>query len=182
MPYLLLEQAHDFSFPHLVIYYTYSAHHHPLFLSKLLSPINMETICAFAHGFGTQLLQHGAGKTNTRYSFSTTHKFMPFASVGRAKPSDADDLEIAYQLDKSTQKINLNGEVYCNGGSQPYLFQAVRKSMISVVCSCSDMACVAWRQPQPLGNPRFIRAANELILSKESQALKDKRVGFHINL
>lgn len=134
----------------------------------------MVTIYALPHSLSTLLLQHGAGKLNSRHSFGTTQKFMPLAQVQRGKPRDGDDLEIAYQLDTSTEKINLNGDVYCNGGSQPYLFQAVRKSMINVVCSCSESSSV---QQLPMGSPRFIRAANELILTNKSAALKEKRVG-----
>lgn len=122
------------------------------------------------------VLQVAGGRSNMRCSSSTTHKFMPFACVERAKPSDADDLQIDFELDQSPQKINLAGEVYCNGGSQPYLFQAVRKAMLNVVCANAEITHVP---KQPLGNPRFTRAASELVLSKEATALKEDRVSCH---
>lgn len=129
-----------------------------------------------AHSSLTAVLQLGGGKSNTCCSLSTTHKFMPFACVERAKPSDADDLQIDFDLDQSPQKINLAGEVYCNGGTQPYLFQAVRKAMLNVVCTSAAITNVP---KQPLGNPRFTRAASELVLSKEAAALQENRVSCH---
>ncbi|KAM8708622.1 hypothetical protein ACLKA7_015573 [Drosophila subpalustris] len=127
----------------------------------------MSAICALTHS----VLQHGIYKSSTRYT-STTAKFVPFARVERVKPTDANSAESACNLDSNPHKLNLCGDFYRNPDGKPYVFQAVRKAKVSIVCDDTLS-----HEPQlPLGNPEFNRAANELILNKAAPALTQNRV------
>lgn len=123
--------------------------------------------CALAHS----VLQSGIRKSTTRCS-SATAKFLPFSRVERLKPTDTNNLEQAFELDSSPQKINLCGEIYRGNNGKPHVFQAVRKAEIGVA---GDDTYTNESQP-PLGNPDFIRAANELALNKAAPALLQNRV------
>ncbi|XP_034481996.1 aspartate aminotransferase, cytoplasmic-like [Drosophila innubila] len=127
----------------------------------------MSAICALTHS----VLQHGIYKSSTRYT-SSTAKFVPFARVERAKPTDENNVEMAFNLDPNPNKLNLCGDFYRNADGKPYVFQAVHKAKVAIVCD--DKLS---HEPQPLlGNPEFNRAANELILNKTAPAITQNRV------
>lgn len=88
----------------------------------------MTAICALTHS----VLQNGMHRSGTRYT-SSTAKFVPFARVERVKPSDGNNLQMAFNLDSNPNKLNLSGDFYRNADGKPYVFQAVHKAKLAVV-------------------------------------------------
>ncbi|KAH8307135.1 hypothetical protein KR044_005688, partial [Drosophila immigrans] len=95
-----------------------------------------------------------------------------FARVEKAKDEDLSSVEKAFKLDTCQHKLNLCGDLYCSANGRPYLFQAVRKAKVAVICDDTLS-----HEPLPtLGNAEFIQMANELILNKAAPAIVQQRV------
>ncbi|XP_034656573.1 aspartate aminotransferase, cytoplasmic-like [Drosophila subobscura] len=134
----------------------------------------MNAISAVSHS----LLLQAFGKSSSRRSAATERRgngggsLSPFACLKRATPTEFDNLEQDYQLDASSQKMNLATEVFRNEVGKPQLFQAVKKA--EIIIACDDFLS---REPlPPLGNPEFLNAATELVLGKSSPAQTQGRV------
>ncbi|XP_062131716.1 aspartate aminotransferase, cytoplasmic-like [Drosophila sulfurigaster albostrigata] len=126
----------------------------------------MSAISALAHS----LLQHGISKSSTRCS--STALFVPFARVENCKDKNLTSVEAAFEQDTSPLKLNLCGDHYRSPNGKPYLFQAVRKARVAVICDDT----LSHEPLPPLGNPEFNRIANELILNKAASAITQQRV------